>query len=211
MSDQDPINRRRFFRAGLGELLKPLFQAVEPIHEIARQIGNLEPQIDGVTPARKEISSRWLRPPGALAEAEFLDTCSRCGECVKVCPAQCIKIDARGTMGEGAPYIQPSEMPCVLCDGLKCMHVCPTGALVPTILDQVDMGTAFWNESICVRSRGEDCTICIDHCPVGTAALELVDGKVKVHEDGCSGCGVCQHRCPTDPKSIIVIPKAARR
>jgi ferredoxin-type protein NapG len=114
-------------------------------------------------------------------------------------------------MGDGAPYIEASEMPCVLCDGLKCMHVCPTGALVPTILDQVDMGTAFWNESICVRSHGENCTICIDHCPIGTAALELLEGKVKVHEEGCSGCGVCQHRCPTDPKSIIVIPKAARR
>jgi NAD-dependent dihydropyrimidine dehydrogenase PreA subunit len=41
-------------------------------------------------------------------------------------------------------------------------------------------------------------------------ALELIEGKVTVHEDGCIGCGVCEHHCPTLPKSIVVIPKAAR-
>ena len=31
--DERPIDRRRFFRQGLRELLKPLSKAVEPLHE----------------------------------------------------------------------------------------------------------------------------------------------------------------------------------
>ena len=42
------------------------------------------------------------------------------------------------------------------------------------------------------------------------AALELLDGRINVKEDGCTGCGVCQHDCPTMPRSITVIPKSAR-
>jgi Pyruvate/2-oxoacid:ferredoxin oxidoreductase delta subunit len=31
-----------------------------------------------------------------------------------------------------------------------------------------------------------------------------------VNDDHCTGCGVCQNKCPTDPKSIVVMPKSAR-
>jgi ferredoxin-type protein NapG len=54
---------------------------------------------------------------------------------------------------------------------------------------------------------GEDCTICIDHCPIGSAAIRLNGNAVEVVENGCIGCGVCQHDCPTSPKSIVVNPR----
>ena len=38
----------------------------------------------------------------------------------------------------------------------------------------IDMGTARWHEAICLRTHGEPCTMCVDHCPVGSVALELV-------------------------------------
>lgn len=198
------MDRRRFFRQGLRELLKPLAKAVEPVERAAHQLGALERLMP--TP----LPGPWHRPPGARPEREFLSACSRCAKCVQVCPAQCIKIDPTGVHGDGAPYIDPDAMPCVLCDGLLCMPACPTGALVPTMLDYIDMGTAVWHEQICLRHIGEDCTICIDHCPVGTRALELKDGRVHVHEDGCTGCGVCQNQCPTHPKSITITPRSAR-
>ena len=132
------------------------------------------------------------------------------GTCVSVCPAQCIKIDPTGNKGNGAPYIEPEVMPCVMCDGLVCMRDCPSGALVPTALGLVHMGTAMWKESFCVRSRGEQCTICIDQCPIGSVAIELRNDRIHVKEEGCTGCGVCENYCPTKPKSIVVIPKAAR-
>jgi NAD-dependent dihydropyrimidine dehydrogenase PreA subunit len=61
-----------------------------------------------------------------------------------------------------------------------------------------------------VRSKGEQCTICVDQCPLGATAIELREGKIDVHPLGCIGCGVCQYYCPTNPKSITVIPKSAK-
>jgi ferredoxin-type protein NapG len=204
------MNRRRFFREALGELIKPLSKAAAPIERAVHQLGAL----DRLMPVELQRAQHyplpvWQRPPGALPESSFHHTCSRCGECVRVCPAQCIKIEPDGR-GEGLPFIDPNEMPCVLCDGLLCMHKCPSGALLPTLLADIDMGTAQWHESLCLRSHGNECTICVDQCPVGSVALEFIDGKVCVHEAGCTGCGVCQHSCPTSPKSITVIPREQR-
>ncbi len=204
MSKDKPIDRRRFFREGLRELLKPLAGATEPLEHAMRQLGALEGAAHRAASGSPSIDA-WLRPPGAIDERAFTETCSRCGTCVKVCPAQCIKIDPTGIKGGGAPYIDPDEMPCVVCDGLVCMRDCPSGAIIPTALGLLDMGTAVWNEQACTRSTGENCTICIDRCPIGSVAIELRDGRVHVIDDGCIGCGVCQHDCPTTPKSIMVI------
>jgi len=208
MSDNRPVDRRSFFRDGLRELLKPLTKAAEPIERALREFESLAPR----TPATSNQIRRehWIRPPGALLEADFLATCSRCAVCVSVCPANCIKIDTSGVRGNGAPYIVPSEMACVVCDGLHCMQNCPSGALVFTPAAEIDIGTAVWHEHLCVRPRGEDCTICVDHCPMGSAALTIESGRVKVNEEGCVGCGVCEQQCPTTPKSITVTPKSAR-
>ena len=211
MAGQDPINRRRFFRHGLRELLKPLANAVEPLERAIEQFEKFEQQV-GNQPSKKPVpppksESIWLRPPGALNEPKFQETCSRCGNCVRVCPAQCIKIDSTGKLGDGAPYIDPDEMPCIVCDGLVCMRSCPTEALVPTALGLLNMGTAMWNEQTCVRSKGEDCKICVDQCPIGEVAIELIDNRIAVRDRGCTGCGVCQHHCPTSPKSIVVKPR----
>jgi ferredoxin-type protein NapG len=217
MSDeQKPIDRRRFFRQGLRELLKPLAQAAEPLNEVVRQLNQLDqfgsaaadPYHSPAAPIPTQ--EHWHRPPGALPEKQFMETCSRCGQCERVCPAQCIRIDHSGRRGNGVPFIDVDAMPCVLCDGLACMQTCPSGALRKTPVEEIDMGTAVWNEHLCVRSRGVECTICIDNCPIGADALSLQDNRVHVNEDHCTGCGVCQNKCPTNPKSIVVMVKSAR-
>src|SRR4051812_44863438 len=113
--DEKHVNRRRFFREGLRELLKPISKAVDPIHEVVRHFNELEREIAAPLPPTTKRSAlpaptTWLRPPGALEGGNFTDVCSRCGECVKVCPAECIKIDASGNVGSGAPYIEPDVM-----------------------------------------------------------------------------------------------------
>ena len=45
-----PIDRRKFFRAGLAELMRPLGAAVKPLENVAHQIGKLE-------------EPRWQPPP----------------------------------------------------------------------------------------------------------------------------------------------------
>jgi ferredoxin-type protein NapG len=203
--DSKPVPRRRFFREGLLELFKPLARSVEPLQRVAEQLGALEEPIAPAAPRR-----HWLRPPGSIHEDQFRTQCSRCGDCVRACPAHCIKIDWSGDKGEGVPYIDPDEMSCVLCVELACMHACPTGALQPVLVDFIDMGVAVWHESTCLRSAGQDCTICVDACPVGARALIVADdGRISVRE-GCTGCGLCHHECPTTPKSITVLPKSAR-
>src|SRR5881394_339029 len=106
MSQDRSMDRRRFFREGLRELLRPVSKAVEPIHRVAKELGNLESTLSpGQTtppkpPARPtffEPTTNLLRPPGALPEDQFLSTCSRCAKCVQVCPAECIKLDPSGT------------------------------------------------------------------------------------------------------------------
>ena len=150
-----------------------------------------------------------LRPPGAIPEAEFLEVCHRCGKCVEVCPADAIKLYACDDDHlNGTPVIDPDIAACVICDDLACMNVCPSGALV--LVDSphsIRMGLAVMNHSVCVRSQGEDCTKCIDLCPLGESAIRLdAAGKVEVLDPGCVGCGVCQFHCPTEPKAIIITP-----
>jgi ferredoxin-type protein NapG len=210
MSDDKPVNRRSFFRESLRGLLRPLASTVAPIERAVHQLGNLEwAATPKMPPApavpRKTSLPLWLRPPGATGESEFTQTCQHSGQCVRVCPAQCIRLDP--DKAGGVPYIVADEMPCVVCDGLLCMQKCPSGALLPTPLVDIDMGTARWRHEICLRNSGENCTICVDHCPLGTAAIQLRDGDIHVVEDGCIGCGVCQHDCPTSPKSIVVAPR----
>src|SRR5258706_14173201 len=206
MADDEnkPMARRRFFREGLLELFKPLGRTLAPLQRAAEQLGALEEPIAPPKPVR-----HWLRPPGSLQEQQFRETCSRCGECVRVCPAHAIKIDYGGDQGEGVPYIDADVMSCVLCTGLSCMSNCPSGALQSTLVDYVDMGVAVWNEYSCLRTAGQECTICVEVCPVGAKAIVLQEGRINVRE-GCTGCGVCQHDCPTSPKSITVLPKSAR-
>lgn len=203
------MDRRRFFRAGLAEMLKPLDAAIRPLEQVAHEVAKLE-ELHSPPPRRNVVDRPWQRPPGAVPELEFRCRCTRCGDCVNACPVSAIRIDHSGDEGAGYPYIDLEHQACVLCDGQPCMPACPTGALQITPLSQIDMGTANWFDQTCRRTQGEDCTICVDDCPVGTAAIELLDGIVHVHEEGCTGCGVCQNHCPTEPRSIIVIPKSAR-
>ena len=208
MADRDDstpprrLGRRGFFRDGFRELFRPV---VESLDERLTQLSEALP----TGSSSRKTPLTFLRPPGALAEPEFLNKCSRCGNCVRVCPAEAIKIvpDVAG----GAPFIDANLAPCVVCTTLECMTVCPTGALFPTPMKFIDMGTAKWDPNTCLRPRGEDCRICVDECPIGEVAISLDStGAVRVYDDGCVGCGVCQHRCPTIPKSVVVEAKAMR-
>jgi MauM/NapG family ferredoxin protein len=192
-----PHDRRGFFTLGLARLLRPLADYVED-----------KLPIDLPAPARR------LRPPGAIEEREFLATCFRCGNCADACPADAIALarDADEQI-DGTPCIDADLRACVMCDELACMKACPSGALVQLDRFEIRIGLAHVDEAACTRSAGEDCTICLDSCPLGSAAIGLDErGRVRVIHPaatgrGCTGCGVCQQHCPTTPvKAIRVRP-----
>ncbi len=214
-----PVNRRGFFREGLRELLNGVTKATEPLQRALEPFARLEETAASAKPQsgpfssgarRMSLASLVLRPPGALPEGEFKSTCTRCGHCVDACPANAIRIDPAAAKGAGAPYIDADSMPCVVCESLACMNTCPSGALGPVPMFEIDMGTAVWQEELCIRSKNEECRICYEKCPLGTAAIDIVGATVQVNPLGCIGCGICQHYCPTNPKAIGVIPMAAR-
>lgn len=210
-SGEGGMDRRRFFRAGLRHLLAKVDEATQPVQRFAKEMAKLDgPDEAGVAsgPAKAEARpvtlALPLRPPGAMAEEAFLSACTRCGECVKACPVGAIVTD--GAVASGAPYILAERQPCTLCEPLACMTVCPTGALTFVPRAQIRMGRAHWGAGKCLRSGGDLCTLCVEACPVGTAALDVgADGEIEVYE-ACTGCGVCQSVCPTTPRAIVVTP-----
>jgi len=53
--------------------------------------------------------------------------------------------------------------------------------------------------------------LCIRVCPVNKMGEECIvkgdDGKPRINEELCTGCGICPHRCPFDAISIINLPE----
>jgi ferredoxin-type protein NapG len=200
LNDLPPHDRRGFFRAGLGRLLRPV-------------AGYIEKRL----PAELLDARPLLRPPGALPETAFLDTCHRCGRCAEACPASAIALIASmDDRIDGTPHVVPSHQACVICDDLSCMKVCPSGALRLCAAHEIRMGLAVVDHETCLRSDGEDCTICVEQCPIGTDAIHVDDSGAVVVIDptatgrGCTGCGVCEQQCPTRPTRAIFVQPTAR-
>ena len=145
-----------------------------------------------------------LRPPGAIFETLFGDTCRRCGKCVEVCPRHAIApLDESFGASAGTPAIRPRLAPCVVCEGLQCTQVCPSGALARVAVFDVQMGTAEVQAGRCITFQGQTCRVCVEACPVPGALAEH-DGHPVVDQSRCIGCGVCEHVCPTPAASITV-------
>lgn len=115
------------------------------LRSIAAAGGVVGASLMGFFPVEKKWHRR-LRPPGAIAEHEFLAACIKCGQCVQVCPVVAIKLgDLDEGYGVGAPYVDAREQACDFsCDAVQCVLACPTGALSHSIdkKEQVRMGLA---------------------------------------------------------------------
>ncbi len=160
-------------------------------------------------------SLRYLRPPGALAEDEFLSHCINCGQCGEACPNRCIKYFGleNGWDSIDTPYIVPREKGCILC--MKCGDVCPSGAIQPiarefeAILDGVAMGQARVDESLCLSFQGKTCGVCYRACPLPDVAITVGMLEQPHVTDKCVGCGLCERSCIQMPQAIRVIPNRA--
>jgi ferredoxin-type protein NapG len=157
---------------------------------------------------------RFLRPPGALAEADFVDACIGCGQCANVCPNKCISLQGleSGLKDFATPVISARAKACILC--MACTQVCPTGALKklePTEegMRAVAMGTAVVAEDVCYSFAGRTCGACYRACPLPGEAMTIgLYEQPHVHPEHCVGCGLCEQACVHMPQAIRVIPIA---
>ena len=99
-----------------------------------RAVGEGLAHLQDYEPATEVCSKpNFLRPPGAVHEAEFLGLCTAGNDCIIACPKQAIRKagDEFGEQQAGKPMILPETNPCWLCKDLPCITACETGALRP--------------------------------------------------------------------------------
>jgi ferredoxin-type protein NapG len=170
-----------------------------------------------------------LRPPGALAEPEFLGACVRCGLCVRDCPPRNLKLSTGTGTGRGVaigtPYFDARDVPCEMCEHIPCVKACPTGALDPALTDiaKSRMGLAVLiDQENCLNFLGLRCDVCYRVCPLIDKAITLQ--KIPnprsdrhamllptVHSDACTGCGKCEKSCVLEQGAIKVLPIAVAK
>ena len=159
-----------------------------------------------------------IRPPGALAEADFNARCIKCGQCVDACPYDTLNLaTADSGIPIGTPYFIPRETPCYMCEDIPCVPVCPTGALDHALenIDDSRMGLAVIDVENCLSWQGLRCEICFRECPVQGQAITVEHHPRRVskhamfvplvHSDACTGCGICEKACPTQKAAIRVL------
>jgi MauM/NapG family ferredoxin protein len=174
-------------------------------------------------------SENLVRPPGALAEREFLKRCTACGLCMRVCPTGCLQpaLGEAGLEGIWTPRVVPRigrcEYDCTLCG-----HACPTGAIAPMTIDEkheTKIGIALVDHSRCIPyAYARDCGTCVEACPFPEKAIRLVDVEVQFHDgkrqrtkivsqpvvdpDRCTGCGGCVKECTFKDEPAIRVVSA---
>ncbi len=177
-------DRRSFFQTTLGSLVE------EVTHRTERRI----------------VRESYFRPPGALREVAFIASCTRCGDCIEVCPADAIiKAPVGAGLAAGTPLIDPEVQPCTVCPDMPCARACPTDALTTPIdgWRGYRMATLELVPERCIAFQGVECGVCARSCPVGETALALDSGgRPVLKAEGCVGCGVCVRACVTSPSSL---------
>jgi len=169
----------------------------------------------------QSLPATAIRPPGALAEQDFLSACVRCGLCVRDCPYNTLKLAELGeAVITGTPYFTARDIPCEMCEDIPCVLACPTGALKKSLtqIDDARMGlAALVDQENCLNYLGLRCDVCYRVCPVINKAITLEPqhnprtGKHTlfipvVHSEACTGCGKCEHACVLPEAAIKVLP-----
>jgi polyferredoxin len=159
-----------------------------------------------------ERRGQVIRPPGALPEAEFVRTCILCQECVRVCTTNGLRPTTweAGWAAIGTPQLIPRAGACTLNPSCpqRCATVCPVGAILPLPPEQMRLGLAEVEHSLCLAwDQGSKCLVCVEACLV--EAAQMYNGRIIVDPLRCTGCGRCENACPVAGSAIRVQPLGA--
>lgn len=145
-----------------------------------------------------------LRPPWAISEISFFDTCESCGKCRQACP--------EGILAEGAgglPEVSFERGECTFCE--ECAKACSSGALILHDPGDASARRAPWTaeaeiSNACLSAKGITCRVCGEVCDSGAITFKLAVGGsalAAVDTYSCTGCGACYAPCPTNAIRII--------
>ncbi|MEN6627764.1 MAG: 4Fe-4S binding protein [Candidatus Sumerlaeia bacterium] len=173
----------------------------------------------------KVYEARLVRPPGSRAEREFLQRCTACGLCMKICVTGGLQpaLTEAGLEGLWTPRLEPRigacDYNCTLCG-----QVCPTEAIRPLTVEEkqkTKIGVAAFDVTRCIPyAYGRDCTVCEECCPIPEKAIYTTDDEVQVagvrttikrphvDPDKCIGCGACVNMCPLKDRPGIYVTSA---
>jgi len=160
-------------------------------------------------------NSHPLRPPGALDESRFAGVCTRCGNCLRICPSGIIERDIRqnGWANLFTPVLSFDNDYCRE-DCIYCTEVCPSGALMHLSLKEkkgIQIGLPHVDMNICLLGDDRECSVCKRWCPYDAIRYVFSETQYtlvpKIDPKKCNGCGACEAACPTEPqKAIVVLP-----
>ena len=128
-----------------------------------------------------------IRPPGTLAEPDFLARCLKCGQCMRICPTNIIHPAGleSGLEGLWSPILnfRIGTSGCQL-NCIACSHICPTAAIRSITLEEklgqkeyaqvgpIRLGTAFVDRGRCLPwAMDRPCIVCQENCPVSPKAI----------------------------------------
>ncbi|MDZ4169703.1 MAG: 4Fe-4S binding protein, partial [Coriobacteriia bacterium] len=170
---------------------------------------------------RRVRDPHLVRPPGAQPENSLLALCSRCGQCMKVCPTNVLQPSLTKAGPEGL-FTPEMDYRVGSCDWAcaECGRVCPTGAIEPLELAEkrtTVIGRAYIDTALCIPwADYRSCLVCQELCPVADKAIVFTDDEVLTPEgatlavkrphviaERCIGCGVCELHCPVPSEAAI--------
>jgi len=140
-----------------------------------------------------------LRPPWARDSAHFPELCTRCGDCLRACPAGILRA---GDGGFPETHFENGE--CTFCG--DCVSACQPGALLRAV--------APWRlapaiDDTCLAQRGIVCQVCADQCDARAIRFPPRLDAVAVpvpDPSACTGCGACVAPCPVRAISLTEVP-----
>jgi MauM/NapG family ferredoxin protein len=199
------MSRRELLRGGFLRAARRAAEAVPlTIEGAARHEGGPQP----AQPPPRHRPFPVIRPPGAVDEEEFLAGCTRCNACIEACPHDAITLaPARFRHAAGTPMIDPARQPCLMCADVPCCRACEPGVLLENLPRRIAMANLLTYN--CIAWQGGFCSVCSEHCPQ-PGALTMEGGRPVIHEDICTGCGVCHHVCPAPTNAIAIMPLQSR-
>ena len=137
-----------------------------------------------------------VRLPWALSETAFTDGCSRCGDCLPVCPTGII-----GKGRGGFPLLDFSHGECTFCGA--CVEACPeplfrsrSEAPFPHVMA---IGAS------CLPKHGIECRSCGDACEPVAITFQFNARRLAepvLDSARCTGCGAGMAACPANAISL---------